>query len=90
MAAGRQRNHRRQVVVAAILITAGRDTDHIRRQIAEHRFHIVKRWHIMQTGRFIRPLVDDVADANQLSQLILHVKFRVPIADGAQSDDRYP
>ena len=41
----------------------------------------------MQRRRFIRPFPNDVADADQIGQLILRVKLGVSIADRSQADD---
>ena len=68
-------------MIAAVLKATGRDADHIRRQISQHLFSIVKSSDAMQLSRRIRPLLDDIANANQFSQFILHVKFGVPITN---------
>ena len=79
-----------KAVVAAVLLAAGGDAADVRRERGEHLGNIVERGDAETLGRGVGALLDEVADAHQLSLRVLHVHVRMAIPDGAKTDDTNP
>ena len=79
----------RRAVVAAILSPARRHDADVRRHAAKHGGHVVECLDAIGRGGGIGAVMEDVADAGQLGQVVFKHKPRMAVADGAQADDTY-
>ncbi len=74
-------------MVAAVLVPAGGHDADVRRHAAQHGGHIVEGLDAVGRGGGIGPVVEDIADADQLGQLVFEHEPRMAVADRAQADD---